>query len=93
MGRRKTFVGEVVSAKMQKTVVVKVTRMTKDAKYGRIYKRVIKFKVHDEKGQAHVGDAVKIEETRPLSKDKRFTLHSIMKKAAAPHIEIKDEVK
>lgn len=93
MGRRKTYIGEVISAKMQKTCVVRITTMTKDVKYSRIQKRVIKFKVHDEKGAAKVGDTVKIQETRPLSKDKRFQLMAIVKKAALPHIEIKDEVK
>ncbi|OGX19957.1 MAG: 30S ribosomal protein S17 [Omnitrophica WOR_2 bacterium RBG_13_44_8] len=91
MGKRKEFTGTVVSDKMQKTVIVRITQLSKHPKYGKIIKRYNKFKVHDEKGVAKTGDMVKIEETRPLSKDKRFRLVGVMKKAEAA-IEIKEQV-
>lgn len=91
MGRRREFTGTVTSDKMQKTVIVRVTQLNKHPKYGRIIKRHTKFKVHDEKGAAKIGDTVKIEETRPLSKDKRFRLVGVMKKAEAA-VEIKEQV-
>lgn len=80
-GRRKVRVGEVVSDKMQKTAVVAVTRLVKHAEYGRFVKRTSKFKVHDEKNECHTGDVVRIMETRPLSKDKRWRLMEIVRKA------------
>ena len=81
MGKRKEFIGVVVSDKMQKTVVVRVTLITKHTKYSRVAKSFNKFKAHDEKGIAKIGDTVRIEETRPLSKDKRFRVVQILKKA------------
>ncbi|MFH1640574.1 MAG: 30S ribosomal protein S17, partial [Candidatus Omnitrophota bacterium] len=81
MGKRKEFIGEVVSDKMQKTIIVRVTGMSKHPKYGRIIKRYNKYKAHDEKNIAKIGDTVLIQETRPLSKDKRFRLVEITKKA------------
>lgn len=92
MGKRKEFTGEVISDKMQKTVVVRVVRMSKHPKYNRIIKKYNKFKAHDEKSASKTGDTVRIRETRPLSKDKRFTVVEILKQAQAPHFEIKDEV-
>jgi small subunit ribosomal protein S17 len=91
MGIRKSFIGEVISDKMQKTVVVKISRMSKHAKYGRIAKSYNKFKAHDEKGIAKMGDVVEIEETRPLSKDKRFRVSKLVRKANAPLVVIKGE--
>ncbi|MDD4894295.1 MAG: 30S ribosomal protein S17 [Candidatus Omnitrophica bacterium] len=91
MGKRKGFSGTVVSDKMQKTVIVKVMHMSKHPKYGKIMKSYNKFKAHDEKNSAKIGDVVRIEETRPLSKDKRFRLVEIVKKAALPHVVIKEE--
>jgi small subunit ribosomal protein S17 len=76
---------------MQKTIIVRTMRMSKHSKYARITKRYNKFKVHDEKNAAKIGDVVRIEETRPLSKDKRFRLVEILKKGPTP-IEIKEEV-
>lgn len=66
--------GVVVSTAMQKTIVVKVTRFVKHPKYHKYQTITKKYKAHDEDGVAKVGDMVKIKETRPLSKDKRFTL-------------------
>ena len=92
MGKRKKFVGTVVSDKMQKTVIVRVTRLSKHPKYGKIVKIYNKFKAHDEKKVAKIGDTVRIEETRPLSKDKRFRVVEVIKKVQTPYIEIKEEI-
>ena len=91
MGRRRQYTGEVVSDKMQKTRVVKVMRMAKHPKYGRVIKKFNKFKVHDENNASGMGDMVRIEETRPLSKDKRYRLMEIIKKSATAHISVKEE--
>jgi small subunit ribosomal protein S17 len=88
MGKRKEFIGVVVSDKMKKTVVVKVARISKHPKYSRIMKIFNKFKSHDEKGFAKMGDTVRIEETKPISKDKRFRVLEVIKKAEAPEIQI-----
>ena len=76
---RKEVSGIVVSDKMQKTIIVKVARLTKHVKYNKIIKRFNKFKVHDEKNEAKIGDKVIIAETRPLSKDKRWRLVEVVK--------------
>jgi small subunit ribosomal protein S17 len=79
-GRRKEIVGEVVSNRMQKTIVVEVVRKKSHAFYGRVVSKAKKFYAHDEKGEAHVGDVVRLEETRPLSKLKRWRLKQIVRK-------------
>ncbi len=79
---RKTLVGEVVSTKMQKTIVVEVTRRKSHPLYGRVIARSKKFYAHDEQNTAHVGDVVRLEETRPTSKLKRWRLLEIVRKAA-----------
>lgn len=76
---RKVRIGEVVSDKMQKTIVVKVTRRVPHPKFGKIVKRSKKFYAHDEEGKARVGDIVSIRETRPLSKLKRWELIEVIK--------------
>jgi len=81
-GRRKEVVGEVVSSKMHKTIVVQVTRKKSHPFYGRVIARHKKFYAHDESNQAHVGDLVRIEETRPLSKLKRWQLKDVIRRAA-----------
>jgi small subunit ribosomal protein S17 len=81
-GRRKEVVGEVVASRMQKTIVVKVTRKKSHPFYGRVIARNKKFYAHDETNQAHVGDVVRLEETRPLSKLKRWKLKDIVRKTA-----------
>ncbi len=81
MGKKREFIGTVVSDKMQKTIVVKVERLMKHPKYKRTLKKVNKFKVHDEKKTAKVGDLVSIQETRPLSKEKSFRILEVIKKA------------
>ncbi len=80
-GHRKTFVGQVVSDKMQKTVVVVVERLVRHPRYDKMVKRRSKFKAHDEGNQCRVGDVVSIMETRPLSKDKRWRVVEVLKKA------------
>ena len=77
--RRKSKVGVVLKDKMQKTIVVRVQRLTTHPKYNRVIKKATSFKVHDEQNQAKVGDRVKIVETRPLSKEKRWRLVEILK--------------
>ncbi len=79
---RKEVVGEVVSNRMHKTIVVQVTRKKSHPFYGRVIARNKKFYAHDEKNEAHIGDFVRIEETRPLSKLKRWQLKDIIRKAA-----------
>lgn len=93
MGKRKEFVGVVISDKMQKTIIVRITFTTKHSKYSRIIKRYTKFKVHDEKNIAKVGDMVRIQETRPLSKDKCFRIIEVLKKAETSRFEVKEDVK
>ncbi|RMF60765.1 MAG: 30S ribosomal protein S17 [Calditrichaeota bacterium] len=79
-GIRKTRVGVVVSDKMDKTVVVAVERLVKHPFYKKYIKRTSKFKAHDEENQCTVGDKVKIMETRPLSKTKRWRVVEIVEK-------------
>ncbi len=79
--RRQQKVGRVVSDKMQKTIVVAVESLKRHPIYKRTYKSTTKFKAHDEHNSAHINDMVRIEETRPLSKDKRWRLVEIIKQA------------
>lgn len=81
-GLRKTRIGKVVSTKMAKTIVVEVGRQKAHPFYKRVVKRSKKFYAHDEKATAHLGDWVRIEETRPLSKLKRWQLKDIIQRAA-----------
>ena len=92
MGNKKEFTGIVASDKMQKTIVVKIMHLSKHVKYGKVVKRYNKFKAHDEKQIAKIGDTVTIIETRPLSKDKRFMIKEVIKKAQVLHGQIKEEV-
>ncbi|MEZ3503466.1 MAG: 30S ribosomal protein S17 [Lachnospiraceae bacterium] len=78
---RKTRVGKVVSDKMNKTIVVAVEDHVKHPLYGKIVKKTYKLKAHDENNECGIGDTVKVMETRPLSKDKRWRLVSIIEKA------------
>jgi small subunit ribosomal protein S17 len=79
---RKVLIGTVVSNKMQKTIVVEVTRKKAHPLYGRVISIRKKFYAHDEKNEAHVGDTVRIEESRPLSRLKRWVLKDIVRKTA-----------
>ena len=78
---RKTSTGKVVSNKMDKTIVVAVVDNVKHPLYGKIVKRTYKLKAHDEQNECNIGDRVKVMETRPLSKDKRWRLVEIIEKA------------
>ena len=78
---RKTRTGKVVSDKMDKTIVVAIEDHVKHPLYGKIVKRTYKLKAHDEKNECNIGDTVKVMETRPLSKDKRWRLVEIVEKA------------
>ena len=78
---RKTMLGKVVSDKMDKTVVVAVNINKMDKMYGKIKRTTYKLKAHDSENQCHVGDTVRVMETRPLSKDKRWGVVEITEKA------------
>ena len=78
---RKVRTGKVVSDKMNKTITVAVVDNVKHPLYGKIMKRTYKLKAHDEENQAGIGDTVRVMETRPLSKDKRWRLVEIIEKA------------
>jgi len=80
-GIRKTRQGVVISDKMDKTIVVSVATRVRHPLYGKIMKRVTKFKAHDEENACGIGDTVRIIETRPLSHDKRWRLLEIVEKA------------
>ena len=78
---RKTRTGKVVSDKMDKTVVVAIETRVKHPLYGKMMKRTLKVKAHDENNECGIGDTVKVMETRPLSKDKRWRIQEIVEKA------------
>jgi len=78
---RKTLVGRVVSDKMEKTIVVSVTRTKRHALCGKVIRRSKKYKAHDEQNAATIGDTVKIIESRPLSKEKRWVMTEILERA------------
>ena len=80
-GQRKTFEGQVVSNKMDKTIVVSVERRIRNPLYGKIITRTTKLMAHDEKNECGIGDTVRIMETRPLSRRKRFRLVQVIQKA------------
>jgi len=80
-GKRKTKVGRVVSDKMDKTIVVSVERLARHRLYKRVIRLTTKFKAHDEDNEAHVGDTVRIEESRPLSATKRWRLIEVVQRA------------
>ena len=79
-GRRKEIVGEVVSNRMRKTIVVQVVRKKSHGFYGRVISKAKKFYAHDEKNEAHIGDVVRLEETRPLSKTKNWRLVEVVER-------------
>lgn len=78
---RKTRIGKVVSNKMEKTIVIAVIDSVKHPLYKKIIKRTTKLKAHDEDNECSIGDKVKVMETRPISKDKRWRLVGIVEKA------------
>lgn len=79
MGKRKEFVGIVVSDRMDKTRVVKIERLERHPKYKKVIKKFTKLKVHDEKNLSRLGDTVRIKQSRPYSKDKHFVLIEVIK--------------
>ena len=81
-GQRKVRVGVVTSNRMMKTIVVRVSRRVRHPKYNRVINQASAFKVHDEQNSAAIGDLVKIMETRPLSKEKRWRLVEIVTRAS-----------
>jgi small subunit ribosomal protein S17 len=90
--RRKTLIGQVVSTKMQKTSVVEVVRTFPHRLYRRVISRSSRFYAHDEQNAARVGDFVRIEETRPLSKLKRWRLQEVLRRSAlAPELPASEE--
>jgi len=80
--KKREEVGIVVSNKMQKTIVVKLDRRIRHAKYGKFLTKTKKVKAHDETNSASIGDLVLLVATRPVSKDKRYALKTIMRKAS-----------
>ena len=78
----RTLTGQVVSNKMDKTIAVEIERQVRHPTYGKYVRRTTKLLAHDEKNETHPGDVVKIEESRPLSKLKRWTLKEIVRKTA-----------
>ena len=80
-GQQKTLVGRVVSDKMDKTVVVRVDRLYRHRLYKKVIKATKKYKAHDEENACRVGDVVRIVESRPLSREKRWAVQEIMEKA------------
>lgn len=87
MGKRKTFLGRVVSDRMDKTVVVLVERLRRHPRYKKYIRHRKKFKVHDESNACNIGDMVKIVETRPLSKEKRWEVVEIVGQKTMPETE------
>ncbi len=79
-GFRRKMIGKVVSARMQKTVVVEVVTHRRDPLYGKYVRSRSRYKAHDEKGQYKPGDEVEIQEHRPISRDKRFIVTRLLKK-------------
>lgn len=79
--RRKQLVGRVTSNKMDKTVVIAVERTTRHPLYGKVLKRVKKYKAHDEQNECQIGDRVRIIESRPLSREKRWRVIEILEHA------------
>jgi len=80
-GRRKCVVGEVVSDRMDKTISVRVQRLEKHRQYGKFVRRNTTLKAHDESERAKIGDVVRVEETRPLSKSKRWRLVEVVRRS------------
>ena len=85
--KRKTRFGNVVSNKMEKTVIIEVETLKRHPLYKKTIKRAVKYKAHDEKNECRVGDVVRIVETRPLSKQKRWRVVEIMTKGEVVEVE------
>lgn len=81
VSNKKRFVGSVVSDKMDKTVVVRVERLVRHPRYGKVLRRTKRYKVHDEGNACRVGDVVRIVESRPLSREKRWIVEEILRRS------------
>ncbi len=81
-GYRRVVFGKVVSDKMDKTIVVEISRLTRHQRYNKLVKKITKVKAHDEKNECRVGDKVKLMETRPLSKQKQWRVMEILGRTA-----------
>lgn len=90
--KRKVRVGRVVSSKMDKTIVVLVERLVRHPKYQKVMEKSSKFYAHDEKNECQIGDKVRIMETRPLSKLKRWRLVEVLEKGTGVEDVIKDDI-
>ena len=88
--QRRERIGVVVSDRMNKTVVVRVERIMKHAKYKKRVKARAKYKAHDERNQCRIGDRVRIVETRPLSRDKRWAVRAVLERGKALEIPVAD---
>lgn len=80
---RKRLIGHVVSDRMDKTVVVRVERLVRHPRYGKVLRRAKKYKAHDEENVCRIGDVVRIVESRPLSREKRWRVEEVLKRAEA----------
>ncbi len=89
-GKRKTRIGRVIGDKMAKTVVVAVETTRHHPLYHKAIKRLVKYRAHDEKGECHLGDIVRMEETRPLSKTKRWRVTELITKGEVAEIAPKE---
>jgi small subunit ribosomal protein S17 len=87
-GKRRTKTGRVISDKMDKTVVVSVERLRRHPIYKRVVRLSSKFKAHDEENSAKVGDTVRIEESRPLSRDKRWRVVEVVARGSGVELEV-----
>lgn len=85
--QRKRLVGSVMSDKMDKTVVVQVERLVRHARYGKVLRRVKKYKAHDYGNVCRVGDVVRIVESRPLSREKRWVVEEVLRRASLGMVE------
>ena len=85
-GKRRTKVGRVISDKMDKTVVVSVERLRRHPIYKRVVRLSSKFKAHDEENEAHVGDTVRIEESKPLSREKRWRVVEVVARGSGEEL-------
>jgi small subunit ribosomal protein S17 len=85
---KKRLIGRVVSDKMDKTAVVVVERLVRHPRYGKVLKRTKKYKAHDEENACQIGDTVRIVESRPLSREKRWVIEEILKRAEVLDTEV-----
>lgn len=90
VSKRKSRIGKIISDKMQKTVVVSVDTPKRHPLYNRVVKRSVKYKAHDESGQCKMGDTVRIVETRPISKEKRWRVVEVLTKGKVVEVKLEE---